>query len=74
MSFRKSVILRRILLHFASPMQIKRYDELAAYNKGSASHAALRLIEDYFENKNKPYLVEEKRENAIKINHWNKSL
>lgn len=71
MSYRKTVLLRRILLYFAKPADIKKYDQIEGHNKGAATHYALRLVEQYFERKNKPYLAEEERETGVKINYFN---
>lgn len=48
---RQTVLLRRILSHFATPTQIREYDTLVSKNKGSASHMAFRLIESFFEKR-----------------------
>ena len=71
MSYRKTVLLRRILLYFAKPGDIKKYDNIEDYNKGAATHFALRKIEEFFELKNKPYLATEKEDTGVKINVWN---
>lgn len=72
---RQTVLLRRIIGHFATPTQLKEYDTLVAKNKGSASHWAFRLIERYFEKKDKKEnperyrpTEEKSRERTLKIN------
>lgn len=73
MSFRKTILLRKIISYFATASQLRRYDELAAVNKGSSSHFAFRLLENYFDKLNEnPTVVREKpvsTEREIKINY-----
>lgn len=71
---RQTVLLRRIIGHFATPTQLREFDELASKNKGSATHAGLRLIENYFEKRDRRENPERYREErTIKINSANGS-
>jgi len=62
---RQTVLLRRILGHFATPTQLREYDSLVRVNKGSASHWAFRLIERYFEHRDRKENPERYREDFI---------
>jgi hypothetical protein len=79
MSARKTILLRRIISNFATPTQMRRYDELVSVNKGSASHFAFRLLEEYFEKKDTVKTPQESRENTqeaprlFKINGYGKT-
>lgn len=75
---RQTVLLRRILGYFATPTQLREYDSLVLKNKGSACHLGMRLIERYFDHRDRKEHPERYRKDflqdkssngdAIKIN------
>jgi len=75
---RQTVLLRRIIGHFATPTQLREYDTLVLKNKGSASHFAFRLIERYFEHRDRKenperYTQDTQTREQIKVNSSNGS-
>lgn len=59
---RQTVLLKRILGYFVTPTQLREYESLVKVNKGSASHMAMRLIERYFEYRDRREHPERHRE------------
>lgn len=76
---RKAVLLRKIIINFCTPSQLRKFDDLSNVNKGSACHYGLRLVESYFDRKYPRENAVEPRENkgkkgrAFTINGYGRS-